>query len=130
VFWSNGAEFAIYSVRNKSNGASYSRYSCSSHCSGLLSDSRDAERSLCPNATTTDDYSVDLTEDDILPGKDMRHASGASRSGFGWNIDLGREVYYEYREWSESIQEESSNYHELRNLVNTLSKAGEDGKLD
>jgi hypothetical protein len=55
----------------------------------------------------------------------IRYCFGdAPGAGFGWSIDMGKEVYYEYGEWSEAILEESSNYRELRNLVNDLINAG------
>jgi hypothetical protein len=44
----------------------------------------------------------------------------ASRSGFGWCIDFGDRVPYELGEWCELIQEATSNYRELRNLVNDM----------
>jgi hypothetical protein len=83
------------------------------------------------------DVILTLTEDEMPPLRSIRARrvgqilycfGDASDAGFGWIIDLGEEVYYEYGEWSEAISEESSNYRELRNLVNALVKAGEDIK--
>jgi hypothetical protein len=54
----------------------------------------------------------------------------ASGSGFGWCIDLGEGVRYELGEWCESIQEATSNYHELRDLVNAMVRAAQEGRLD
>jgi hypothetical protein len=54
----------------------------------------------------------------------------ASGSGLGWCIDLGRGVRYELGEWCESIQEATSNYRELRNLVNAMVQAAQEGRLD
>jgi hypothetical protein len=34
----------------------------------------------------------------------------ASKGGFGWSIDFGDGFRYEFREWCEDIQNESSNY--------------------
>jgi hypothetical protein len=54
----------------------------------------------------------------------------ASRSGFGWCIDFGDGVRYELGEWCERIQEVTSNYRELRNLVNAMVRATQDGRLE
>jgi hypothetical protein len=54
----------------------------------------------------------------------------ASGSGFGWCIDFGDGVRYELGEWCETIQEETSNYRELSNLVNTMARADQEGRLD
>jgi hypothetical protein len=50
----------------------------------------------------------------------------ASRSGFGWCIDFGGEVRYELGEWCDQIQEASSNYRELGNLVNAMFRAAQE----
>jgi hypothetical protein len=55
---------------------------------------------------------------------------GASGGGFGYSIKFGKGIQYEFGEWSEAIQEEYSNYRELRNLVNSLIIAGQEGFLD
>jgi hypothetical protein len=44
----------------------------------------------------------------------------ASGSGFGWCIDFGDGVQYDLGEWCECIQEATSNYRELRNLVKAM----------
>jgi hypothetical protein len=54
----------------------------------------------------------------------------ASGSGFGWCIDFGDGVRYELGEWCNKIQEASSNYRELRNLVNDMLRAAQEGSLD
>jgi hypothetical protein len=54
----------------------------------------------------------------------------ASGSGFGWCIDFGEGVRYELGEWCNQIQEASSNYRELRNLVNAMLRATPEGRLD
>jgi hypothetical protein len=54
----------------------------------------------------------------------------ASGSGFGWCIDFGEGVRYELGEWCESIQEATSNYRELRNLVNAMVWAAQEGRLE
>jgi hypothetical protein len=51
------------------------------------------------------------------------------RGGFGWSIDFGNGVRFEFGEWCEDIQGESSNYREFRNLVNVLLRAAEEGRL-
>jgi hypothetical protein len=53
----------------------------------------------------------------------------ASKGGFGWSIDFGDGVRYEFGEWCEDIQKKSSNYCEFRNLVNALLRAAEEGLL-
>jgi hypothetical protein len=54
----------------------------------------------------------------------------ASGSGFGWCIDYGDGVGYEFGEWCESIQEATSNYRELRNLVNAMVRDAQEGRLE
>jgi hypothetical protein len=54
----------------------------------------------------------------------------ASGSGFGWCIDFGDGVRYELGEWCELIQEATSNYRELRNLVNDMVRAAQEGRLE
>jgi hypothetical protein len=54
----------------------------------------------------------------------------ASGSGFGWCIYFGDGVRYELGEWCELIQEATSNYRELRNLVNTMVRAAQEGRLE
>jgi hypothetical protein len=49
----------------------------------------------------------------------------ASGSGFGWCIDFGDGVRYKLGEWCEFIQEATSNYRELRNLVNDMVRAAQ-----
>jgi hypothetical protein len=53
----------------------------------------------------------------------------ASKWGFGWSIDFGDGVCYEFGEWCEDIQKESSNYCGFRNSVNALLRAAEEGLL-
>jgi hypothetical protein len=53
----------------------------------------------------------------------------ASKGGFGWSIDFGNGVRFEFGEWCEDIQEKSTNYREFRNLVNALLRAAEEGRL-
>jgi hypothetical protein len=50
----------------------------------------------------------------------------ASRSGFRWCIDFSYGVRYELGEWRERIQEATSNYCELRNLVNAMVRAAQE----
>jgi hypothetical protein len=54
----------------------------------------------------------------------------ASGSGLGWCIDFGEGVRYELGEWCESIQEATSNYRELRNLVSAMVREAQEGRLD
>jgi hypothetical protein len=54
----------------------------------------------------------------------------ASESYFGWSIDFGDGVQYELVEWCDNIQEASSNYRELQNLMNAMLRAAREGKLD
>jgi hypothetical protein len=79
---------------------------------------------------------LSLTEDEMPPlrwiharrvRKILYCLGDASGAVFGWNIDLGEEVYCEYGELSEDISEESSNYREIRNLVNARSYQGGGG---
>jgi ribonuclease HI len=54
----------------------------------------------------------------------------ASGSGFGWCIDFGDGVRYKLGEWCERIQEVTSNSRELRNLVNAMARAAQEGSLE
>jgi hypothetical protein len=54
----------------------------------------------------------------------------APGSGFGWCIDFGDGVRYDMGEWCERIQEATSNYWELRNLVNYMARAAQEGRLE
>jgi hypothetical protein len=45
------------------------------------------------------------------------------------SIDFGNGVKFEFGEWCEDFQGESSNYREFRNLVNALLRAAEEGQL-
>jgi hypothetical protein len=53
----------------------------------------------------------------------------ASVSGFGWCIYFGDGVRYELGEWCARIQEATSNYRELRNLVNVMVRVAQEGIL-
>jgi hypothetical protein len=53
----------------------------------------------------------------------------ASKGGFGWSIDFGNGVGFEFGEWCEDIQGKTSKYREFRNLVNALLRAAEEGRL-
>jgi hypothetical protein len=53
----------------------------------------------------------------------------ASKGGFRWSIDCGNGVRFEFGEWCEDIQGESSNYREFINLANALLRAAEEGRL-
>jgi hypothetical protein len=44
----------------------------------------------------------------------------SSGSGFGWCIDFGDGMRYKLGEWCECIQDATSNYLKLRNLVNDM----------
>jgi hypothetical protein len=54
----------------------------------------------------------------------------ASGSDFGWCIDFGDGVRYELGEWCDTIQEATSNYRELMNLVNTMVRAAQESRMD
>jgi hypothetical protein len=54
----------------------------------------------------------------------------ASGSGFGWCIDFGGGVRYDLGEWCEHIQEATSNYPELRNLINAMVRVAQEGRLE
>jgi hypothetical protein len=68
--------------------------------------------------------------------RDHREASilycfgDASGGSFGWSIEFEKGIRCEFGEWSETIQEESSNYRELVNLANALIRVGQEGLLD
>jgi hypothetical protein len=54
----------------------------------------------------------------------------ASESGFGWCIDFGDGVRYELGESCERIQEATSNYRVVSNLVNAMVRAVQEGRLE
>lgn len=53
----------------------------------------------------------------------------ASKSGFGATIDTGKNVTYRIGVWGKDQQNESSNWREFENLVETLEAEGEKGNL-
>ena len=53
----------------------------------------------------------------------------ASGDGFGAAIHLEDGLHFRYGQWASSISEKSSNYRELRNLVDTLEGLCANGKL-
>jgi hypothetical protein len=53
----------------------------------------------------------------------------ASGKAFGSTFQFGDEIVYRYGQWCSAIQEESSNYKELGNLVSALKQAVEDRAL-
>ena len=54
----------------------------------------------------------------------------ASKSGFGASIDHGNRVTYRMGIWGRDTEEDSSNYREFANLVETLEEESMDGSLD
>jgi hypothetical protein len=54
----------------------------------------------------------------------------ASGSGFGWCIDFSDGVRCELGECCDLIQQATSNYRELRNLVNAMGQAAQEGMLE
>jgi hypothetical protein len=54
----------------------------------------------------------------------------ASKSGFGASIDHGNKVTYRMGIWGRDTEEDSSNYREFANLVETLEEESLDGSLD
>ena len=53
----------------------------------------------------------------------------ASGNGFGGVLQIGNTLNFQYGQWSSEISEKSSNYRELRNLVETLESLYLKGKL-
>ncbi len=53
----------------------------------------------------------------------------ASGAGYGASIEIDGKIYWRKGSWKHSIAKESSNYRELRNLVETLEEAYELGDL-
>ena len=54
----------------------------------------------------------------------------ASGLGFGSSWMKGQDIGYRYGVWGAGSDETSSNYRELRNLVETLERSGMKGELD
>eukprot|EP00978_Attheya_sp_CCMP212_P016480 scaffold43205_cov34-Attheya_sp.AAC.2 len=60
----------------------------------------------------------------------VRYGFGdASGAGFGSSLLVGNQLHYRTGTWIQSISAESSNYRELRNLVDTIDQATNDGVL-
>ena len=55
--------------------------------------------------------------------------SDASRDGFGAAFYIDGAFFFRYEQWASSISEESSNYRELRDLVEALEKDAREVKL-
>ena len=53
----------------------------------------------------------------------------ASGNGYGAAVHLKDRLSYRYGQWASNISEQSSNYRELRNLVDTIEKLYRDGHL-
>jgi hypothetical protein len=79
-----------------------------------------------------------LTADEIPPSLAVRcrgmaavyYGFGdASGKAFGSTFQVNGEIRYRYGQWCSAIQEESSNYKELGNLVSALEEAVEDHTL-
>jgi hypothetical protein len=80
-----------------------------------------------------------LTSDDLPPALAVRcrgvaavfYGFGdASGKAFGSTFQVDGFIRYRYGQWCSAIQEESSNYKELGNLVSALGEAVEDGTLE
>ncbi len=54
----------------------------------------------------------------------------ASGSGFGSSSLRAGKLKFRHGVWATFVQQESSNYRELRNVVNAIVQAGKDGDLD
>jgi hypothetical protein len=60
----------------------------------------------------------------------IRYGFGdASGAGFGSSILIGTDLVYRTGTWSQTISEESSNYRELRNLVDAIELSTNSGEL-
>jgi hypothetical protein len=53
----------------------------------------------------------------------------ASKTGFCTNFQIGAEIQYRYGHWCDATSEESSNYRELKNLVDGLEQMIMSGKI-
>jgi hypothetical protein len=81
---------------------------------------------------------MQLTEAEALSLRRVRasrkanilHGFGDASGSVGWCIEFGDGVRYELGEWCDKIQEASSNYKELWNLVNAMMRAAQEGRLD
>ena len=49
--------------------------------------------------------------------------------GFGAVIHIGDHLRFRYEQWATILSEKTSNYMELRNIVDTLEILCEDGKI-
>ena len=52
-----------------------------------------------------------------------------SGDGFGAVIHIGDHLRFRYEQWATILSEKTSNYPELRNIVDTLEVLCEDGKI-
>lgn len=62
-------------------------------------------------------------------GKAYYGFGDASGSGFGYAVQIEKIIYDEYGEWNSCICEKSSNYRELRNLVNAVKRMCSEGLM-
>lgn len=63
-------------------------------------------------------------------GKRVIYCFGdASKSGFGFTLEIDGHVYYNYGQWNAQVDDLSSNWREARNLLDSLRRAVEDHKL-
>ena len=53
----------------------------------------------------------------------------ASKKGYGAAVHQGLKLYFRYRQWTSIAGEESPNYRELYNLVETIESLYSEGKL-
>jgi hypothetical protein len=74
---------------------------------------------------------LDLTADAAAPLKVVRVTSAvfvfygfgdASGNGFGSSFETTDGIYYRYGQWCSEVEERSSNYRELKNLVETIEE--------
>lgn len=74
---------------------------------------------------------LDLTADAAAPLKVVRVTSAvfvfygfgdASGKGFGSSFETTDGIYYRYGQWCSEVEERSSNYRELKNLVETIEE--------
>ena len=54
----------------------------------------------------------------------------ASGDGFGVSIHIGDDLQFRYGQWTSVLSEKSSNFCELRNLVDTLEGLCERGEIE
>jgi hypothetical protein len=132
----SGAELGVHAALGRGNGVEDRQlYGQGAH--GFRANSPEWVKSV-PRLWGDVSALVRLTSDDLPPSLAVRcrgmaavyYGFGdASGKAFGSTFQVDNNIRYRYGQWCSAIQEESSNYKELGNLVSALGEAVDDDTL-